>query len=84
MYNSTSTLTLMSYKICHSRQDTQEKIYLYLFYFWAINLIDKYPNPPSHYDRRYPLKKSAKTGPKKDLFNFESISTLMGHTRVSY
>ena len=26
------------------------------------------------------LKKSAKSGSKKDLFNFKSVSTLMGHT----
>ena len=26
------------------------------------------------------IEKSAKSGPKKDLFNFESVSTLMGHT----
>ena len=26
------------------------------------------------------IEKSAKSGPKKDLFKFESVNTLMGHT----
>merc|ERR1712029_8174 len=31
-------------------------------------------------DPNLKIEKSAKSGPKKDLFKFESVNTLMGHT----